>query len=319
MFDIEHSTEELHKFLQEILDNELAIDIYQQLMEDGGNTASGISENLKAKGKKASLTRVYEEIAKLQNYKLIKRISKRPPIYTTIQTQDNLEQIALKLIVDTRQNLLRKWAAMYPFLPKDMKSTDVFSKSLSGGPLINFNPYPIVDIYNIKDKEEMMRYFLKVFEQNEIFISNILIDTCLSADTFRSIFQKDKLSILGETIQENFDRKGRLTIKTLSSWYSRDLLGIKEKGELSKYHKQIVHFIDYEIREKNSEQELSSFVIGENCVWIPIGIGGINQETFSVLEIRDEKILKKAKTSFQKAWANSKKILEVKDGSLTVF
>ena len=37
-----HSSETIEKFLNEILDSELAINVYKQLVEDGGNTVVGI-------------------------------------------------------------------------------------------------------------------------------------------------------------------------------------------------------------------------------------------------------------------------------------
>ncbi|NHK29956.1 MAG: TrmB family transcriptional regulator, partial [Asgard group archaeon] len=89
MFSRTPSVEEITKFITEILRNKLAINVYMQLLEDGGNTAFGISDNLRAKGIKASKTRVYEEIANLTRIGLIKRVSNRPPVYTTIQSPGN--------------------------------------------------------------------------------------------------------------------------------------------------------------------------------------------------------------------------------------
>lgn len=97
-----YSENEIEKFLREVLKSELAFNVYKQLVEDGGNTALGISENLKTKGKKASKTRVYEEISSLQKLGLIKRVSNRPPIYTTIPSQENFERIARLFFMDTR-------------------------------------------------------------------------------------------------------------------------------------------------------------------------------------------------------------------------
>jgi len=106
MYKSDYTQEEIAKFLDEIIITKLTRAIYQQLIEDGGNTAQGLSETLKDKGVKASLTRVYEEIIELVKIGLVKRVSKRPPIYTTIQTPENYERIALKFIMNSREDLL---------------------------------------------------------------------------------------------------------------------------------------------------------------------------------------------------------------------
>ncbi|NHJ39131.1 MAG: TrmB family transcriptional regulator, partial [Asgard group archaeon] len=95
------SENEIRKFIAEILPNDLAINIYMQLLEDGGNTAFGLSNNLREKGFKASKTRVYEEIGNLTKIGLVKRVSNRPPVYTTIQSQENFEKIAIRFFMNS--------------------------------------------------------------------------------------------------------------------------------------------------------------------------------------------------------------------------
>ena len=313
MFDPLITQEEVDKFLDEIIETKLARAIFQQLVEDGGNTAFGLSDALKAKGVRASKTRVYEEINELVKLGLIKRVSKRPPIYTTIQSHDNYQQIALKFIMNSREDLLRRWAAIYPFLPDHMKTTDFFAKGLSSGPLLNFNPYPIIDTFNPR-REGLRRFLLRVFENNNLLISNSIVDTMLSGDYYSTAFEKDKFEPLLEVFMKNIERNGRMTMKTLSKVQSQHIPQLQSSSSLSKFYAQFFKHLDYELRTPT--EVIASFVIGDDHVIFPIGVGIKNQPTLSLIEIREENIVKRARNAFKKAWANATVVLKIENGQI---
>ncbi|MBK5113817.1 MAG: hypothetical protein KGD59_07890 [Candidatus Heimdallarchaeota archaeon] len=310
-----YSEDEIEKFLREVLRSELALNVYKQLVEDGGNTVKGISENLRTKGKRASKTRVYEEISILQKLGLIKRVSNRPPIYTTVPTLENFERIARLFFMDTREELMRRWAATYPFLPEEMRSsTDSKTMKLQTGPIVNFNPYPVVDVFNVDTIEGLRRYMLRVFESNTTLISQALVDTCFATDQFRYAFQELNFEPLIKQIKENFERFGRISSRTLSSYNTDEFKEIVKTGKLNTLQQQFFNMMDYEIREPKSK--LSSFVLGKNNLLYPIGIGGVNSKTFVIIEIRDQDIISIALDAFETAWESAKVILEVKNGKI---
>jgi len=310
-----YSEDEIEKFLREVLRSELAMNVYKQLAEDGGNTVKGISENLRIKGKKASKTRVYEEISALQILGLIKRVSNRPPIYTTIPSQENFERIARLFFMDTREELMRRWAATYPFLPEEMKSsTEPKTLKLTTGPIVSFSPYPVVDVFNVSNIEDLRRYMLRVFESSTIRVSQAIVDTCFGSDQFIYAFQELNFAPLIKQVKENYERFGRISTKTLSSYYTDEIKDIIKTGKLSKLQKQFFNLMDYEIREP--KEKLSSYILGKNNLLYPIGIGGVNSKTFVIIEIRDPNIIKIAQDAFESAWESAKIILEVKDGKI---
>lgn len=310
-----YSENEIEKFLREVLKSELAFNVYKQLVEDGGNTALGISENLKTKGKKASKTRVYEEISSLQKLGLIKRVSNRPPIYTTIPSQENFERIARLFFMDTREELMRRWAATYPFLPEEMRlSTESKTLKLATGPMVNFSPYPVVDVFNLANIEDLRRYMLRVFESNLICVSQAIVETSFGSDQFIYAFQELNFEPLIKQVKENFERFGRISSRTLSSYYTDEIKEILKTGKLSKLQSQFFGFLDYEIREP--KEKLSSFILGKNNLLYPIGIGGVNSKTFVIIEIRDPTIIEIAQDAFESTWESAKIILEVKDGKI---
>jgi len=313
MYDSAYTQEEVKKFLDEIINTKLARAIFQQLVEDGGNSAQGLSDSLKTKGVKASLTRVYEEIIELVKIGIIKRVSKRPPIYTTIQTHENYERIALKFVMNSREDLLRRWAAIYPFIPDHMKTSDFFAKGLTSGPMLNFNPYPIVDIFN-PGGEGLKRYLLRVFENNKLFISNTTVDVLLSGENYRAAFDKEKFVSLLEVIKKNFERNGRLSVNTISDYQSFDMKALRESSSLSKFYAQFFQYVDYELRQ--TTENISSFVVGDENVIFPIGVGGKNQQTYSLIEIREPKIVKKTKNSFNKVWGNANLVIKIENGQI---
>lgn len=310
-----YSEDEIEKFLREVLKSELAFNVYKQLVEDGGNTVKGISENLRTKGKKASKTRVYEEISVLQKLGLIKRVSNRPPIYTTIPNLENFERIARLFFMDTREELLRRWAATYPFLPEEMKSsTEPKTLKLPTGPIVNFNPYPVVDVFNVDNIEDLRRYMLRVFESSTIKFSQALVDVFITTDQFRYAFQELNFEPLFKQMKENYERFGRISARTLTSYISDEFKEIIKTRKLNKLQKQFFNIIDYEMREPKSK--LSSFVIGKSNLLYPIGIGGANSKTFVIIEIRDPTIIEIAQDAFESAWESANIILEVKDGKI---
>ncbi|NPE07360.1 MAG: hypothetical protein GNW80_03675 [Asgard group archaeon] len=310
-----YSESEIEKFLREVLRSELAINVYKQLAEDGGNTALGISENLKTKGKKASKTRVYEEISSLQKLGLIKRVSNRPPIYTTVPSHENFERLARLFFMDTREELMRRWAVTYPFLSEEMRlSPATKNMKLTTGPLVNFSPYPVVDVFNLTNIEDLRRYMLRVFESSTTCVSQAIVDTSFGSDQFIYAFEELNFVPLIKQMKENYERFGRNTTRTLTSYYTDEIKDILKTGKLSKLQNQFFSIMDYEIREP--KEKLSSFILGKNNLLYPIGIGGVNSKTFVIIEIRDPNIIEIAQDAFESAWGSAKIILEIKDGKI---
>ena len=308
-----YSEAEFSNFLTAVLDSELAVAIFNQLRVDGGNTVFGLVDSLQAKGMKASKTRVYEEISLLLSRGLIKRISKRPPIYTINIARENLEELASKFFMDTREELMRRWAATYPFLPAFLKESQDSTTSLSSIPMVDFNPYPIVDIFQT-DAEGLRRYFERMFESNTILISNTIINTLASADNVRLLYEKENFKTLFSIMKKNFERNDKITLKVLSTMRSKDTLMLEKVDKLPPFYQPYFKLIEYELREPT--QNLSSFIIGDNKVLIPIGMGGSSPETYFIIEIRDTKIVKKALSIFNKAWASANRILKISNGEL---
>lgn len=308
-----YSNEEIKKFIAEILPNDLTIYVYMQLLEDGGNTAIGISNNLIAKGLKASKTRVYEEITNLMQIGFIKRVSNRPPVYTTIQSQENYEKIAMKFFMNTREDLLRRWAATYPFLPEEFKSTKSQTVKLSTGPIVNFNPYPVVDTF-INDKDGLKRYMLRVFDSKDIMVSNNIIDTCFSTMNFRTVFEDEKFISLFNKIKTNKEIYRKITTRVLSTYITDETKELKKMEELPALHEQFFKLIDYEIRLP--KEKLSSFIIGDDNLLYPVGIGGLLTNTYTFIEIRDSEIVDNAKFAFEKAWEKAEVFLKIKNGEI---
>lgn len=310
-----YSENEIEKFLHEVLKSELALNVYKQLVEDGGNTALGISENLKTKGKKASKTRVYEEISSLQRLGLIKRVSNRPPIYTTVPSQENFERIARLFFMDTREELMRRWAATYPFLPEKLRlSPESKTLKLATGPIVNFSPYPVVDVFNLANIEDLRRYMLRVFESSSFCVSQAIVDINFSTEQLIYAFQELNFVPLFKQVKENYERFGGNTSRILTSYSTDEIEDILKTGKLGKLQKQFFSLLDFEIREPR--EKLSSFILGKNNLLYPIGIGGVNSKTFVIIEIRDPNIIEKAQDAFESAWESAKIILEVKDGKI---
>lgn len=308
-----YSDIELNKFLSEILPSKLSRDIFLQLNEDGGNTVRGLIESLEQKSILIAKTRVYEEISVLLEKGLIKRISKRPPVYTVNLERDNLEELASKFYMDTREELMRRWAASYTFLPEFLKNPEKDKTSFSGVPMVNFNPYPIVGTFNL-DKNGMRRYLLRVFESNNILISNSILDVCLSSENYRSAFEKENFKPIFNLIKNNFERKGPIKLNTLSNYISKEVSDFTKTTELTKFYKQFFKYVNYEIREPKTK--ISSFVSGQNNILFPIGIGSNISQTYLIVEIRDNKIIKNAQSIFNKAWNSAKPFLKIENGEI---
>ncbi|NHJ49487.1 MAG: TrmB family transcriptional regulator [Asgard group archaeon] len=307
-----YSDDELRKFIDEIVLDSLAVNVYYQLLEDGGNTALGISENLQAKGIKASKTRVYEEISRLVKIGLIKRVSNRPPVYTTVQSRENFEKMAMKFFMDTREELLRKWAATYPFLPDELKSTDKQAIKLSTGPIVNFNPYPIVNTFPT-DKDGMRRYMLRVFEAHEVMVSMNMLDVGFSSSSFRTVFEDEKFQPLIQQFQMNVELYGRLKIRSLSTIQTEDIIQLKNLKKLTPFYKQFFKLVDYEVREMKTA--LSSFIVADNYLLYPMGIAGTLNKVFAYIEVRDPDIIENAKFAYEKAWEKGKPYLKIENGA----
>lgn len=308
-----YSDIELEKFFLEILPSKLSRDIFLQLNEDGGNTVMGLVESLHEKGIPTAKTRVYEEISVLLEKGLIKRISKRPPVYTVNLVRENLEELASRFYMDTREELMRRWAASYAFLPEFLKNPEKDGKGLSGVPMVNFNPYPIVDTFNV-DKVGIRRYLLRAFESNNILISNTVLDVCLSVENYHAAFEKENYEPLLNLLKNNYDKKGQITLNTLSTYISKEVTNFTKSTEQSKFYKQFFKYINYDIREPVTK--LSSFVLGQNNVLFPIGLGSVNPQTYLIVEIRDNKIVKNAQTVFSRAWSSAKPFLKIENGEI---
>ena len=313
MYNSTYTQEEITKFLDEIITTKLARAIFQQLVEDGGNTAQGLSISLRNKGVKASLTRVYEEIIELVKTGLIKRVSKRPPIYTAIQSHENYERIALKFVMNSREDLLRRWAAIYPFIPDHMRTSDFFAKGLTSGPMLNFNPYPIVDIFT-PEGDGLKRYLLRIFENSNIFVANTYVDTLLSGENYHAVFDKENFESLLNVVKRNYERNGRITLNSISDVHSFDIKALSESSSLTKFYAKFFQYLDYELRQ--TTESLSSFVVGDGNVIFPIGVGTKNQPTYSLIEIREPKIVKKSKSTFNKIWGNAKRVIKIENGQI---
>jgi hypothetical protein len=193
-------------------------------------------------------------------------------------------------------------------------STDSKTMKLQTGPIVNFNPYPVVDVFNVDTIEGLRRYMLRVFESNTILISQALVDTCFATDQFRYAFQELNFEPLIKQVKENYERFGRISSRTLSSYYTDEVKEIVKTGKLNTLHQQFFNLMDFEIREPKSK--LSSFVLGKNNLLYPIGIGGVNSKTFVIIEIRDQDIISIALDAFETAWESAKVILEIKNGKI---
>jgi hypothetical protein len=308
-----YSENEIEKFLREVLKSELAINIFKQLIEDGGNTALGISENLKTKGKKASKTRVYEEISTLQKLGLIKRVSNRPPIYTTVPSQENFERIARLFLMDTREELMRRWAATYPFLSDEMKSTDLRTSNLIGSPIINFNPYPVVNIFNT-NTVDLKKYLLLIFESDLIYQSNAFVDTFMDTERLREVFKDENYISILNLLKEKHQTRGSVKLKVLTSEITTEFKELVNTRKVSSFYQQFFKYVDFELREPKIK--LSSFVISSNKLLYPIGIGGLEKKTYFLIEIRAPEILDKATYSFEEAWKKAKPIANLVNGKI---
>ncbi|MHA1156485.1 MAG: hypothetical protein ACTSQK_10295 [Candidatus Heimdallarchaeota archaeon] len=308
-----YSNEELNNFLMELLQSKLAVAIFNQLVEDGGNTVIGLVESLQEKGVKASKTRVYEEISILLAKGMINRVSKRPPVYTINLSRENLEELASKFFMDTREELLRRWAATYPFLPEFLKTSQDSSTSLSSIPMINFNPYPIVDVFKA-DAAGLQKYILRVFESNTILISHSIIDTLISTDDIRLQFEKENFKSLFTIMQKNFERNEKITLKIIANIKSKEIANFTKLKKIPDFYKKYFQLINYELREPTNN--LSSFVIGDDKILLPIGIGGASSKTYLIIEIRDAKMVRKARSAFSKEWNKAKSIVKIENGQI---
>ncbi len=310
---LSYSNEELNNFLMELFQSKLAVAIFNQLVEDGGNTVVGIVESLQEKGMKASKTCVYEEISHLVAKGMINRVSKRPPVYTINLARENLEELASQFFMNTREELLRRWAATYPFLPEFLKTSQDSSTSLSSIPMISFNPYPIVDIFKT-DAAGLQRYMIRVFQSNTILISDSIINTLISADDIRLQFEKENFKSLFAIMQKNFERNEKITLKVLATIKSKEIANLTQLDKIPDFYKKYFKIINYELREPTIQ--LSSFVIGDDKILFPIGIGSDSPRTFLIIEIRDTKMVKKAQSSFSKVWSRAKPIMKIENGQI---
>ncbi|MCF2144015.1 MAG: hypothetical protein K9W42_09960 [Candidatus Heimdallarchaeota archaeon] len=312
--DYSYTPVELDLFLKQVIKSKLAINIYKELLASGGDTAFGISDVLKAKGLRASKTRVYEEIAYLQKLGFIKRLSHRPPIYTTIHTPENLEKIAKRFFIKSREELMEKWAAVYPFLPQEQKQRNQEEmgddQSVS---LFKFNPFPIVDIF-YNSPSGLKRLFYKVYESPEILICNFLVDTCMNGALFIKTISEDLPAFLNH-LENTTGRYGKkIQMKTLTNTFSEELKTIWKLKGLPPIHKKILSYIDYELRVL--EVPIMSFVLGEDTIFYPIGLGGIINKTSVLLEMKDEEIIDNARFTFETAWQKSQTAIKILDGKI---
>ncbi len=308
-----YSEDEIEKFLREVLRSELALNVYKQLVEDGGNTVKGISENLRTKGKKASKTRVYEEISSLQKLGLIKRVSNRPPIYTTVPSQKNFERIARLFFMDTREELMRRWAASYPFLSEKMKGTNLQSLKLSSSPMINFNPYPVVNIFNT-NKDDLKKYILLIFDSYLIYQSNALLDTFMNSEILHEVFKDENYVSILNLLKEKHETRGSIKLKILTSEITDEFNELVKTKKVSSFYRQFFKYVDFDLRKPRIK--LSSFIISSNKLLYPIGIGGLDKRTYFLIEIRAPEILDKATYSFEEAWKKAKPITKLVKGKI---
>ncbi|MHA1462953.1 MAG: hypothetical protein ACTSQ0_07785, partial [Candidatus Heimdallarchaeota archaeon] len=145
-------------------------------------------------------------------------------------------------------------------------------------------------------------------------LSNSIVDTLLSADNIRSQFEKENFKSLFEIMQKNFERNDKITLKVLATMKSKEFVDLSKIEKLPDYYKKYFQIINYELREPTTK--LSSFVIADDKILFPIGIGGDNPITYSIIEIRDAKMIKKAHSFFSKAWNKAKPLLKIESGQI---
>ena len=136
----------------------------------------------------------------------------------------------------------------------------------------------------------------------------------LSGDHYSTAFQKDKFEPLLEVFMKNIERNGRMTMKTLSNVHSQHIPQLQSSSSLSKFYAQFFKHLDYELRTPT--EAIGSFVIGDDHVIFPIGVGIKNQPTHSLIEIREENIVKRARSAFKKTWTNAAVVLKVENGQV---
>ncbi|MBD3190693.1 MAG: hypothetical protein GF308_08610 [Candidatus Heimdallarchaeota archaeon] len=310
---------EIKNFLQEILDSDLALEIFLQLTKMGGGTAKNLSKILKDSGLKASLTRIYEELNNLQQLGLVKNVSKRPSIYMTVQSREVLEPLALGLAQTSREELMHKWGVIYPFLPPEMVygNSPLTKNRMKGVPIVNFNPHPIVNIFHMKS-QNLKKYILKIVDSPQIYISNTNLDLGVTVGSIPFYFEKENYQPILEIIEKNYEKYGQIIIKILVDKMSKDLKDIPKFVDDDLLSKKFFAKSIIEVRKPTTT--ISSFILGKTHLLLPIGVAGIEPFTSSVIEIRDSKMIKKAEMLFQKAWKKgnqkyiiSKRKLEIVD------
>ena len=173
--------------------------------------------------------------------------------------------------------------------------------------MVNFNPYPIIDIFKT-DSEGLQRYMIRIFESNTILISNSILDTLSSADSIRAQFEKDNFQSLYTVMKKNYERNGNITLKILASIESKEIKNLVKAEKLPPFYKQFLQMFKYEVREPKNM--LTSFIIGDDKILFPIGIGGENPKTFFIIEVRDSNMIKKANSIFSKAWNIANPVLQ---------
>lgn len=308
-----YSNVDLEKFILEITENETALEIFKQLQKDGGNTIQGLIKNLNDNGIKIAKTKAYEEIGELIKKGILKRVSKRPAVYSIDLADETLEELSKQYFMDTREEIMRKWAVLYPFLPNYIRQNSNENSVIQGLPLTNFNTYPIIDVFQ-NDKEGLERFFLRVFESNEIYISNTIVDTCLSSTNFLNFVQSDRYSTLSEMLKKNYEKHGKIVLKTLSTVFTNKMFELKRSNSLSSINFPLLNFFEYEIRRPLDD--ISSFVLTENNIHFPIGTGVPDQQTNIFIEIREASILKSARIAFNKVWNTAETVFKVENGEI---
>lgn len=309
---------EIKNFLQEILDSDLALEIFLQLTKQGGGTAKSLSKTLTDAGLKASLTRVYEELNSLQQLGLVKNVSKRPSIYMTVLSREILEPLALGVAQESREELMRKWGIIYPFLPPEMvtRSNQIAENRIKGIPIINFISPPIVNIYQNKSPS-LKQYILKIFDSPVIYVSHTLLDLGVTVGSIPFFFEQENYVPILNIIEKNYKKHGTIIIKILVDNMSMDLKKIPEIVDKNKPYPKMFSNLIIEVRKPTTP--ISSFIMGKNHLLLPIGVAGLENFTSSVMEIRDIKLIKKAQILFEKAWKQGNQQFKIEKGNLELF
>jgi hypothetical protein len=316
VIEISNSLISIRKFLSRFFDSSLSVEIYCQLVKCGGNTVKGLMKLLKADEIRASKSSVYYSIEELKELGLIERISPRPPMYIAIQEKELFEELAVKDYLDTREELMKRWAISYPFLPDRIKKSSESSiQKISGQSIVSFNPYPIVNTYS-SSPQDFEQYLRAILDSTLIQGSIGILDMGLGISFMQSYFGEYGYTELLKILERNHFRKGRTRLQILSRYVSEAIYSLAETLPKNKAIQKLFEYMDYEIRYPKSIP--SSYVLSTDKLFLPVGLKGKICTVYSFFEIRDNEIIIDAERIFQENWGEAKVMLKIQDGKVII-